>query len=173
MLGGSRVIQIRVATPADEVAIVRVHREAFGRADEAEIARRLQLRGHDCVSLAAFEDDALVGHVIFSPVSVGERSFAKPPMGLGPVGVLPALQRGGAGIALCRAGIEACRARGAPFLVVLGHPAYYPRFGFAPASDFGLTYADMPPREAFMAMELVPGTLAGLTGKVRYGPEFG
>lgn len=173
MLGGSGVIQIRVATPDDEAALVRVHREAFGRAEEAELARRLHARGSDCVSLAAFEGDALVGHVLFSPVTVGGHIFAKPPMGLGPVGVLPTLQRGGTGIALCRAGIEACRARGAPFLVVLGHPAYYPRFGFAPASRFGLTYAEMPPRDAFMAMELVPGALAGVTGSVRYGPEFG
>ena len=172
MLGGSRLIQIRVATPSDEAALVRVHREAFGRDAEAEIARRLHARGAECVSLAAFEGDALVGHVIFSPVTVGAHSFAKPPMGLGPVGVLPTLQRGGTGSALCRAGIDACRSRGAPFLVVLGHTTYYPRFGFVPASRFGLTYADMPPRDAFMAMELAPGALAGISGAVRYGPEF-
>ena len=167
------MIRIRVATPADEAALVRVHREAFGRDEEAELARRLQLRGHDCVSLAAFEGDELVGHVFISPVSIDGRSFPTPPMGLGPVGVLPTRQRGGTGIALCRAGIEACRARGAPFLVVLGHTTYYPRFGFAPASRFGLAYADMPPRDAFMAVELEPGALAGVTGSVRYGPEFG
>jgi putative acetyltransferase len=89
------------------------------------------------------------------------------------VGVLPGLQRAGTGIALCRAGIDACRARGAPFLVVLGHPSYYPRFGFAPAARFGLTFGDAPPRDAFMAMEIVPGALDGVRGPVRYGPEFG
>jgi putative acetyltransferase len=167
------VTGIRVARPGDEAAIVRVHEAAFGRAGEAEIARRLHARGAECVSLAAFDGDALVGHVLFSPVSVDGCTFARAPMGLGPVGVLPGLQRSGTGIALCRAGIEACRERGAPFLVVLGHPTYYPRFGFVPASRFGLTFGEAPPRDAFMAMELVPGALAGVSGPVRYGPEFG
>ena len=165
--------QIRVALPRDEASIVRVHAAAFGRADEAEIARRLHARGDACVSLAAFDGDEIVGHVVFSPVSVDGRSFPRTPLGLGPVGVLPGLQRGGTGIALCRAGIDACRARGAPFLVVLGHPTYYPRFGFVRAVRFGLTFGDMPPRDSFMAMELVPGALTGVKGPVRYGPEFG
>jgi len=167
------VTQIREVLPGDEAAIVRVHAEAFGRAEEGEIARGLHARGDDCVSLAAVEDDEIVGHVLFSPVAVDGRSFPRTPMGLGPVGVLPEWQRSGVGIVLCRAGIEACRARGAPFLVVLGHPAYYPRFGFVPAMRFGLTFGDMPPRDSFMAMELVPGALGGVAGPVRYGPEFG
>jgi putative acetyltransferase len=77
------------------------------------------------------------------------------------------------GSALAFAGIEACRKLGAPFLVVLGHPPYYPRFGFVPAARFGLTFGDAPPRDAFMAMELVPGALADVRGPVRYAPEFG
>jgi putative acetyltransferase len=167
------VTQIRVGLPGDEAAIVCVHTEAFGRAEEGEIARGLHARGDDCVSLAALENDEIVGHVFFSPVAVDGRSFPRPPMGLGPVGVLPEWQRSGLGVALCRAGVEACRERGAPFLVVLGHPTYYPRFGFVPAMRFGLTFGDAPPLDAFMAMELVPGALAGVAGPVRYGPEFG
>jgi putative acetyltransferase len=104
---------------------------------------------------------------------VDGRAFARAPFGLGPLGVLPGLQRDGAGKALCRAGIEACRAAGAPFVVVLGHPPYYPRFGFVPAVRFGLTFADAPPRDAFMALELEPGALANAGGRVRYAPEFG
>ncbi len=165
--------EIRVAPANDEAAIVHVHREAFGRDAEAELARALHVRGGDCVSLAAFEGDEIVGHVCFSPVSVDGHGFARAPMGLGPVGVLPTLQRAGTGIALCRAGIEACRARGAPFLVVLGHPGYYPRFGFVPAARFGLSFGERPPSDAFMAMELAKGALADVSGCVRYGPEFG
>ena len=85
--------------------------------------------------------------------------------------MLPGLQRGGVGKALCRAGIDACRKAGAPFVVVLGHPPYYPRFGFVPAVRFGLTFADAPPRDAFMALELEPGALANAAGRVRYAPE--
>ncbi len=166
-------MEIRAARAEDESALVRVHAVAFGRTDEAEIARRLHARGVECVSLGAFEDGEMIGHVLFSPVSVDGHTFSHPPLGLGPVGVLTGLQRAGTGIALCTAGIEACRARGAPFLVVLGHPTYYPRFGFVPAVRFGLSFGDMPPRDAFMAMELVPGALAGVRGPVRYGPEFG
>jgi putative acetyltransferase len=166
-------LEIRAARAEDEPAIFRVHAEAFGRRDEAELAQRLARREPSCVSLVACEDGDVTGHVLFSPVSVDGRRFAVSPMGLGPVGVLPGRQRGGAGIALCRAGIEACRELGAPFLVVLGHVTYYPRFGFVPAVRFGLTFADAPPRDAFMALELVPGALADAGGRVRYAPEFG
>ena len=165
--------QIRLGFPGDGEAIARVHLEAFGRVDEAEIARRLHARGDTCVSLAALDADEIVGHVFASPVSVDGRSFSRAPMGLGPVGVLPSFQRAGIGMQVCRAAIDACRARGTPFLVVLGHPTYYPRFGFVPAMRFGLSLGEMAPRDAFMAMELVPGALVGVTGPVRYGPEFG
>ena len=167
------MIRIRVAREADCDAIREVHTAAFGRADEAELALRLWAREPACISLAAEADGAVVGHVLFSPVSVDGRSFERPPFGLGPVGVRPGLQRGGVGDALCRAGIDACRKARVPFLVVLGHPPYYPRFGFVPAVRFGLTFADAPPRDAFMALELAPGALANAGGKVRYAPEFG
>jgi putative acetyltransferase len=167
------VTQIRVARVADREAVRAVHAAAFGRPDEAELALRLWSREPACISLVAEQDGAVVGHVLFSPVSVDGRSFARAPYGLGPLGVLPGLQRGGVGIALSRAGIDACRKAGVPFLVVLGHPPYYPRFGFVPAVRFGLTFADAPPRDAFMAMELEPGALSEASGRVRYAPEFG
>ena len=166
-------LEIRAARREDEPAIFGVHEAAFGRPAEAELAQKLARREPNCVSLVACEDGDVIGHVLFSPVEVDGRRFAVSPMGLGPVGVLPGRQRSGAGIELCRAGIEACRKLGAPFLVVLGHTTYYPRFGFAPAVRFGLTFADAPPRDAFMAMELVPGALADASGRVRYAPEFG
>jgi len=167
------VIRIRVAGQADRDAIRAVQSAAFGRADEAELALRLWAREPACISLVAEADGAVVGHVLFSPVSVDGRRLEPSPYGLGPVGVLPSLQRSGAGKALCRAGIDACRKAGAPFVVVLGHPPYYPRFGFVPAVRFGLTFADAPPRDAFMALELEPGALANASGRVRYAPEFG
>ncbi len=164
---------IRAATPGDVAAIRRVHTAAFGRAAEAELALALAAREPACISLVASQSGAVVGHVLFSPVAVDGHAFAIAPLGLGPLAVAPELQRGGVGSALARAGIDACRKVGAPFVVVLGHPPYYPRFGFAPAARFGLSFADAPPRDAFMALELVPGALAGVRGAVRYAPEFG
>jgi putative acetyltransferase len=76
------------------------------------------------------------------------------------------------GSALVRAGLSACRALGARAVVVLGHPAYYPRFGFAPAWDFGLYYGAPGQNPAFMALELEPGALRGQGGEVRYHPAF-
>jgi putative acetyltransferase len=166
-------LAIRPATAGDLESIRRVQTAAFGRPDEAELALRVIAGVHGCVSLVAEQDGAIVGHVLFSPVRVEGHALDPAPMGLAPLAVTPDLQRGGVGSALSRAGIEACRRAGAPFVVVLGHPPYYPRFGFVPAARFGLTYADAPPRDAFMALELVPGALARVSGRVRYGPEFG
>jgi len=167
------VSEVRAAAAGDLAAIRRAHALAFGRDAEAEIALRLLAREPRCISLVACRAGEIVGHVLFSPVSVEGRSYAPPPLALGPLAVLPAEQRSGAGSALTRAGLAACRAAGAPFAVVLGHPSYYPRFGFAPALRFGLTFGDDPPLDAFMALELVPGALARAGGKVRYAAEFG
>jgi putative acetyltransferase len=125
------------------------------------------------VSLVALCDGALVGHIFFSPVTIAAAPVELVPMGLAPVGVLPAYQRAGIGGALVRAGLAACRALGARAVVVLGHPSYYPRFGFVPARRFGLHCEYVPPDDdAFMARELQPGALAGVTGVVRYAPAF-
>lgn len=164
--------EIRPSRASDRDAIQRVEAAAFGRAAEADLALRV-MDARTCVSLVAERGGEIVGHVLFSPVSVDGHSFARAPMALGPLAVTPELQRGGVGGALARAGIEACRQVGAPFLVVLGHPPYYPRFGFVPAACFALTFGDGPPLDAFMAMELVPGALADVRGAVRYAPEFG
>jgi len=166
-------VEIRAATPSDAESIRRVHAAAFERDAEAEIALGLVAREPACISLVAARADVVVGHVLFSPVRVDGRRFARAPMALGPLAVAPEAQRDGIGSALSRAGIEACRKIGAPFVVVLGHPPYYPRFGFAPAARFGLTFADLPPLDAFMALELAPGALANAGGAVRYAPEFG
>ncbi|MFI5316886.1 MAG: GNAT family N-acetyltransferase [Myxococcota bacterium] len=164
--------EIRASTPDDVGAIRRIQLAAFGRNAESELALGLLAREPACVSLVARESDSLVGHVLLSPVRVEGRAFARAPFGLGPLAVLPERQRAGVGSALARAGIDVCRSLGAPFLVVLGHPAYYPRFGFAPAARFGLTFADAGPRDAFMALELAPDALAGCGGRVRYAEEF-
>ena len=86
--------------------------------------------------------------------------------------VLPELQRQGIGSVLVKAGLEACRKANHKGVVVLGHPDYYPRFGFVPASKYGITSEYDAPDEAFMAIELCQGALQGQAGIARYQPEF-
>ena len=86
--------------------------------------------------------------------------------------VLPEHQRQGIGSLLVRRGLELCASRGVGFVVVLGHPNYYPRFGFRPASTFGLTCIWPVPDAVFLALALSPGALSGLNGLVSYAPEF-
>lgn len=92
-------------------------------------------------------------------------------MGLGPMAVAPAFQRRGIGSLLVRAGLQECASRGCDAVVVLGHPEFYPRFRFRPASAFQLRCEFDVPDEAFMALELRPGSIAR-GGLVRYRPEF-
>jgi putative acetyltransferase len=130
----------------------------------------LRQAGKATISLVADLRGSIVGHVLFSPVSV-EQEPARG-LGLAPVAVHPEWQRTGIGTALVQAGLAAAKARDFGFVVVLGAPAYYRRFGFSTASVFGLQNeygADDP----FMALELKPNALAGVSGLVKYAPEFG
>ena len=95
-----------------------------------------------------------------------------PILGLAPTAVRPDRQRQGIGSQLVRAGLDAARKTGAAAVVVVGHARFYPRFGFVPASRFGLTCEYDVPDEVFMALELVPGFLAGPGGLVQYHPAF-
>ncbi len=123
------------------------------------------------MSLVAETDDEVVGHILFSPVSVEPARPGVAGAGLATVAVLPARQRQGIGSQLVMQGIAACRQAGFDFIVVLGDPAYYRRFGFAAASGFGLDNEYGADRE-FMLLELSAGCLRGTHGTVRYADEF-
>lgn len=130
------------------------------------------MRAEPLVSLVALDEGAIVGHILFSPVTVdGHPELLL--MGLAPMAVAPEHQRRGIGSALVEAGLTACKALGATAVVVLGHPEYYPRFAFRPASGWGLVSEYDAPDEAFMALELRDGALRGVSGTVRYHPAFG
>ena len=162
---------IRDETPEDYEAVYRVNALAFGQEGEAALVERL--RGA-CphLSLVAVEGGRVVGHIFFSPVTVESDDAAFEAVGLAPMAVLPELQNQGVGSQLVRRGLEECARRGHEVVFVLGHPDYYPRFGFTPAGAKGLTCEYPAPDEAFMVAELRPGALAGRTGLVRYRPEF-
>jgi len=147
---------VRPASRADHAAIFEVEAAAFGRTDEAQIVEGVRAEGAALVELVAEEGGEVVGHVLFSRMTVTPGRLIA---GLAPVAVRPDRQRRGVGEALCRAGVEALRAMGAEAVVVLGHPDYYPRFGFSAEAARSITspYAGNP---AFMALELKPGALA-------------
>lgn len=161
---------IRAETASDSTVIRSVTEAAFLGAEhssgtEGAIVDALRDAGALTLSLVAEQDGAMVGHVAFSPVRIGGRDLGW--FGLGPVSVLPSLQRGGIGKTLIEAGLEQLRQRGASGCVVLGDPAYYGRFGFT--ADHELHYPDVPP-EYFQSM---PWTGASAEGEVSYHPAFG
>lgn len=165
-------VHIRRESAADITAVAALNRAAFGRAEEADLVDQLRNAGRAAVALVAERDGALLGHILFSPVTIEHARLDLHPLGLAPMAVRPDRQRTGIGSALVRSGLAACRAAGAGAVVVLGHPTYYPRFGFVPASRFTLRCEYDVPDDTFMARELIDGRLADVRGLVRYAPEF-
>jgi putative acetyltransferase len=162
---------IRAEAEGDAAAIGAVHEAAFGQPQEARLVEALRTNGKARVSMVASAGTEIVGHVLFSPVAVaGLRE--NDCLGLAPLGVLPAHQRQGIGGALVRAGLDACRRAGHGAIVVLGDPAYYRRFGFVSARRFGLSSEYDAPEDAFAALELRAGALAGAKSLCRYADEF-
>jgi putative acetyltransferase len=165
-------IVVRPERSADHGAVDRVHALAFGGRTEADLVARLRAGGKAVVSLVADEAGRVAGHILFSPVGIRGPDAGCDALGLAPMAVRPDRQRRGVGSALVRQGLEACRQLGHSRIVVLGHPGYYPRFGFVPASRFGLRSEYDVPDEAFMALALSPGAFCGCAGTAVYEPEF-
>ena len=164
-------MRIRPAEPGDRAGLRVVNVAAFPTPAEAHLVDALRAQARPLVSLVAEEDRAIVGHILFSPVPLpGHPALVL--MGLAPMAVTPARQRAGIGSALVRAGLEACRRLAADAVVLLGHPEYYPRFGFTPGVRSGIGCEYDVPAEAFMVLELRPGALRGASGKVRYHGAF-
>jgi putative acetyltransferase len=165
-------ITIRPESSADENAIRHVNRLAFGQEDEARLVDALRDGGYVRVSLVAEHAGRVVGHILFSDLPIITRAGTVPALALAPMGVLPGLQNQGIGSALVQKGLEACRQQGHGVAVVLGHAQFYPRFGFSPKLAANLD-SPFSGGDSFMALELVPGALGGVTGWVRYPPPFG
>lgn len=164
-------IEISPERLSDIPMIHAVHAEAFETEAEARLVDRLRENADPFLSLVARFGDVVVGHILFTPVRLAERGKAGL-LGLAPMAVLPAFQGQGVGGRLVEQGLAAARDLGARGVVVLGHADYYPRFGFRPASDFGLSNEFRAPAENFMAIELKPAGLDAASGPVRYHPAF-
>ena len=163
--------EVRAANADDLDAIVEIHRAAFGRDAEADLVRRLVAAGRAAISLVAVDDeDTVLGHVLFSPVTIEEGDDGKS-LGLAPVAVHPDHQRQGLGHDLIEEGIGACFVQDARAVFVLGSPAYYTQFGFTKASVHDLHDA-YEGGNAFQVLPLTIDGLSGYRGRVNYAPEF-
>lgn len=165
-------MDIRAEQAEDLEAVRQVNIAAFGRDNEANLVDRLRGRA-STLSFVAIQSEHIVGHIFYSPVSIaGQCAGSSLVLGLGPIAVLPKYQRQGVGLRLLQHSLEVATRLGYKAIVVLGHPEYYPRFGFTPASKKGLGCEYEVPDEAFMVLELEPGALVGCVGTVKYQPEF-
>lgn len=164
-------LEIRPETEADIPGIRLVEERAFQRPTEADLVTLCRTRARLTLSLVAVRAGSIMGHILFTPVTLEPQRDTLRGLGLGPLAVLPEYQRKSIGSQLLRAGLELSRAQGYDFIVLLGDPRYYSRFGFAAARNFGLS-SDYGDGDEFQVLELRPGALAGVYGKVKYVPEF-
>jgi len=145
-------IVIRSELPEDYDAIEKVNRLAFGQENEARLVEAIrEEQGFDpALSLVALRAGQVVGHILFSPIQIKSDQRTIPALALAPMAVLPDFQRQGVGTALVREGLDACRRLGHAIVIVVGHPEYYPRFGFVPAASYGIRAPFDVPDEALM-----------------------
>ena len=162
---------VREETPEDHDGSRRVNRLAFGGEGEAMLVDRLRADGLVITSLVAVEGAQVVGHILFSELPVETETGILCAAALAPMAVLPEWQKRGVGTALVRRGLEVCRERGKTVVIVLGRPGYYPRFGFS--AELARSLRGPFPGDSWMALELTPGALAGVSGTVRYPEAFG
>lgn len=164
-------MRIVAEAPAHAAAVAALNRAAFGGDDEAALVERLHHDGLVVVSLVAVEGGDVVGHILFSDLAVEMDGRPVAAVALAPLAVRPDRQRRGIGGQLIREGLRRIRDKGRTAVIVLGHPDYYRRFGFSGTLASRLRAPFAGP--AFMALDLVPGALAGRTGSVRYPAAFG
>lgn len=161
--------RIEEAGPAELHAALHIERVSFGQEDEAALVAALiaDPSAQPHLSLLAVSEAGPVGHVLFTAAAIGDRRRSPRAAMLAPLAVLPDAQRKGIGGALIEEGARRLAATGVSLLFVLGHPGYYTRHGFVPATPYGLL-APYPivPQEAWMVRPLVPGVLGTVSGKV-------
>lgn len=164
-------MRIRAEEQRDWASVHALNVSAFETPAEANLVDALREQAQPLVSLIAEDNGGILGHIMFSPVSLSSHPALRI-MGLAPMAVAPEHQRKGIGSALVRTGLEQCKQLGFGAVVVLGHPAYYPRFGFSSSVRFGISCEYEVPDDVFMVVELQAGVLRAASGKVKYHAAF-
>ena len=172
MSPASKDVVVRPEQPEDLAAVRGLNLTAFPNAAEANLIDALRTNGKASLSLVALQKNRIVGHILFSPVTIDSNDGERPVWGLAPMAVLPEYQRQGIGSLLVKTALAHCKKAGVGSIVVLGHADYYPRFGFEKASQFGVSCEYDVPDEYFMLVELIEGAGECLSGVVRYQAEF-
>ena len=163
---------IRAEKPEDQIEIRQINTEAFETDTEATLIDALRNRSIPLISLVAEKKGKLVGHILFSPVTLEGHNCSISMAGLGPMAVAPAFQGKEIGSMLIKEGLRHCKEAGYAAVRVLGHPDYYPRFGFVPSVNYGIKSEFDVPAEVFMVKELGEGALVDCNGIVRYHELF-
>lgn len=163
---------VRRESASDHDAVRHIHRRAFGRDDEAYLVDAIRQGGHASVSMVAEIDGQTVGHILFSRLTIVGDEGSVEALALAPMAVSPDCQKLGVGSVLVRRGLEVCKEDGHRIIVVLGHANFYPRFGFS-AKLAELLQSPYGAGPSHMALELTPGALRDVHGKLKYAPPFG
>jgi len=166
------MIKFRQEEPSDYLAIRRVNEQGFGGGEEADLVDALREVNAIVLSMVAIEGEDIIAHILFTEVVVTQADSQCTGLGLGPMAVLPTHQRKGIGTQLLKIALDKCRRLDYDFVVVLGHPEFYSKFGFSPAKPHGISCEFDAPDEAFMVLELRENGLAGRSGTVHYRDEF-
>jgi putative acetyltransferase len=161
---------IRPVTEGDAAAVRRLHLTAFPTSAEADLVERLRAAGKAVIELVAADGDSVVGHILFSPIAL-EPLAGTVGLGLAPLAVMPDHEKHGVGRRLIQNGLAECHRWGAGFVVVIGDPPYYTRFGFEPATKYGLR-SEFDAGDAFLVFKLESGALPPPGALVKYAPEF-
>ena len=166
------MIKFRQEKPGDQLSIRCVNEQGFGTSEEADLVDALREANAIIMSMVALDGEDIIAHILFTEVFVKQADTQFTALGLGPMAVLPTHQRKGIGTQLLKIALDKCRRLDYDFVVVLGHPEFYSKFGFSPAKPHGISCEVNAPDEAFMVLELRENGLAGRSGTVHYRDEF-